>query len=672
MHGLRVREGGSGMAMEEKNTVAGTSRIRGNRNRVDVLEQQSLNKFLKSNTIAFKKIERLFSNFDKNIETMMGDVSKTFNETSEAIIKAVTKPEKKVNLLASCFKKLGGVLLDVQNIQKGMEIADKYLNTSYRLNQANIDKVDSKSFQNSVFQSANRSRVSYDAMANSMANLGSGAKDSFANNNELIAFTELAYKSFGGAGEQGQQTGVDTLIQAMSSGGLKGSELSNIAQTSPALIAALEGYTGKSQEDLMNMADQGLITAAVIKNAMFESSESINKEFGNTPKTFADVFDEIKSKALLTFGPAIEQIGTILQSQGFEQFIGSVMFVIDVVSRLFSILVGMFDHIFQMWGTLEPILLSIGIILTMWAVTQIPLLIKDLWGMIKPIWAAAAGWLAQYWWMALLLVIIGLILYAIIKFGDTVINVIAMTYGVLWALWAMIQNVIIDAVNLFNNAAVAVENFFNNVMFNIKKGFYDFIINMLSGLLDFARKGETFINALFGSKIEISAGIEAMLKSKEEQRKNLEENRTTKQYQEKEKVNVLEAFMNGWTIGEEKGSSIVQKVQNGYSTLMNITNMGPGTDPTQDLISEKVLDNGAMPVTPKDGSLNVDMSGEDLKYLKDIAEREYINQYSTATLAPSLNVSFGNVTKEADVDKLVGRIQKILNEELAVVSEGVY
>ena len=64
------------------------------------------------------------------------------------------------------------------------------------------------------------------------------------------------------------------------------------------------------------------------------------------------------------------------------------------------------------------------------------------------------------------------------------------------------------------------------------------------------------------------------------------------------------------------------------------------------------------------------MADEDLQYLRDIAERDYINKFSTATLAPNIQISFGDVHQEADADKVAGRIKKILQEEIAIASEG--
>ena len=76
--------------------------------------------------------------------------------------------------------------------------------------------------------------------------------------------------------------------------------------------------------------------------------------------------------------------------------------------------------------------------------------------------------------------------------------------------------------------------------------------------------------------------------------------------------------------------------------------------------------------TGSNGSVKVNMADEDLKYLRDIAERDYINKFSTATLAPKIQVTFGDVHEEADVNKIRGRLERIMREEIATAAEGVY
>jgi hypothetical protein len=126
------------------------------------------------------------------------------------------------------------------------------------------------------------------------------------------------------------------------------------------------------------------------------------------------------------------------------------------------------------------------------------------------------------------------------------------------------------------------------------------------------------------------------------------------------------AFDMGKDWGKKIGRTSVDNVQGAFNKLTSIMSF---MTPKSDLDSgiDKYMKNGALPVTGK-----VDISEEDLRYLKDIAEREYINKYSTTTLAPNIRISFGNVTKEADVDKITGRIEKILKEQIAIAAEGSY
>jgi len=122
----------------------------------------------------------------------------------------------------------------------------------------------------------------------------------------------------------------------------------------------------------------------------------------------------------------------------------------------------------------------------------------------------------------------------------------------------------------------------------------------------------------------------------------------------------------GARAGRLKANSMYYKLEQGFSGLNNLTGEGLGLD-----LSDFGTSQNPLNVTSKD-KLKVDISKENLQYLRDIAEREYVNKFSTATLAPQIQVTFGDVHEEADADKLMGRVKKILQEEIAMVSEGSY
>jgi tape measure domain-containing protein len=644
----------------------------------------TINKNIDIINLKTKKITQNVKNYNTTLVDNTKNIQQNITNNTNFFFKEMEKTEKKASRLTTILKKLGGAVGNIQNIKKGMEIADQFVNTTSRLNQVNDGTQSNKDFQNSIFKSADHSRTSYDAMANSVAGLGIGASGSFKNNNDLVTFTELAYKSFGMGSSQDQQSGVEQLIQAMSANGGKGGDFSGIIQNSPMIASALTSYTGKSMDEILKLAEEGKITAAVIKNAMFSASDDINSKFADKPRTFADIFRQIGDKALMAFVPVIEKVSSFISIPGFSQFItilsvgfnalaGVVTFLLDTLSWLFGLIA-------SNWSSIEPILVIAGAVLAAWAYTQIPVLIGKLNAMIisirtmgNEILSNALKWIAGNWPIVLIMALIGLLIYAIINFGDTVVQVIGIVGGIFSVLFAFIANQFIG----FANNVVAIAEFFVNVwrdpVYAVKKLFFDLAINSLKFLLNIANGIQNILSHIPGLSIDITGNMKGLLDTLESERDNLKSDKDVIKLKKFEKqIDYSTAFEFGDKYAQKGGQVLVDKVQGIYNKVSNVFQSSDSNKNSLGLDYDKYMENGAVPVTPKDGSLNVDMSGEDLKYLKDIAEREYINQYSAATLAPNLNISFGNVTKEADVDKLVGRIQKILNEELAVVSEGVY
>lgn len=595
-------------------------------------------------------IFRLQDNYTRNINKIMGS-TKTADDKLKAISGRTDTLNTKLNKIkgsgnagasgimafTGSLKGLAAAYFTVQAVQRGMEIADTYTNTAARLNLINDGLQTNAELQDKIFQAADRSRGSYNAMAASVSKMGLLAKDAFKSNDELIAFSELVQKSFkvGGAGTQEQQSGIYQLTQAMAAGKLQGDEFRSIMENAPMIADAVAKFTGKSKGALKEMSAEGTITADVIKNAMFAMSGDINSKFDTMPKTFGDVWNQIGNKAMKAFGPAIEKISEVLNSPSFNSFIDNVMFGISMLSILFGGLVWLFGVLISNWSIIEPILLAIGIILSVWAFQQIPILIIKLWEMLAPILAQAGAWLMVNWPILLIMVAIGLLLYAMLKFGDATVMVFGFIGGAIGAVLAAFHNLIAIVWNGLVGLGEGITNCFIDAINFILKGINLIIdaLNMIPGVN--IGKVSTFEKADFGvAKLEYK--------------------------------DIGAAFNKGQGIGENVGAFAVNGVQAGADKISNLAKMTSGSN------MDKYMENGALPVSGKGGNLKVDMSQEDLKYLQDIAEREYINKFSTATLAPNISFSIASVTKEADADKFIGRIKKILQEEIAMVAEGVY
>jgi len=598
-------------------------------------------------------IFRLQDNYTRSINKIMGS-TKTADDKIKAISGRTDTLNAKLNKIkdggnagakgimsfVGSLKGLAAAYFSVQAAQRGMEIADTYTNTASRLKLINDGLQTNAELQDKIFQAADRSRGSYNNMAASISKMGMLAKDAFKSNDELIAFTELVQKSFkvGGSGTQEQQSGIYQLTQAMAAGKLQGDEFRSIMENAPMIADAVAKFTGKSKGKLKKMSAEGTITADVIKNAMFAMSGDINSKFDTMPKTFGDVWNQIGNKAIKAFSPAIEKISEVLNSPSFDRFIDNVIFGIGILSILFGGLVWFFGLLISNWSIVEPILLAIGIILSLWAFQQIPILITKLWGMLAPILVQAGAWLLVNWWILLIMIAVGLLLYAMLNFGEQTIKVFGFIGGAIAVVLTSFYNFIAVVWNGLVGLGEGIADVFINSINFVLKGVNWIIdaLNMIPGIN--IGKFDSFGKADFGA--------------------------AKMQYKD-----LGSAFIKGQNIGQNVGTFAVNGVKTGADKLSNLTNMVSGTD-TSSL--DKYMKNGALPVSGKDGNLKVDMSQEDLKYLQDIAEREYINKFSTATLAPNIIFKIAKVAKEVDADKLMGRLKKIMEEEIAIVAEGVY
>ncbi|WP_094549953.1 tape measure protein [Petroclostridium xylanilyticum] len=627
----------------------------------------AINKIMASTTTAENKLKAISNTTD------------IFNKKLSDIKTGASFGIGGITSLVGALKGLAAAYLTVQAAKKGMEISDNYTNTAARLKLINDGLQTNAELQDKIFKAAERSRGSYTAMADSVAKMGLLAKDAFTGNDELIAFTELVQKSFkvGGASAQEQQAGLYQLTQAMAAGKLQGDEFRSIMENAPMIADAIAKFTGKSKGELKKMSADGVITADIIKNAMFKASEDINKKFETMPRTFGDVFAQFGNKALKAFEPVIQKVNKAINSPAFISFTEKLMQGINFVAGGVGILIDGFiwvgNVIQSNWEIIEPVLIAIGAALTAWAVIKIPfligrinLLIIKLWLMLEPILAQAAAWMTANWPILLIGAAIGFLLYAMIKFGDTVVEVVGFVGGVFGVLFAFLYN----KFAYFANTVVSIAEFFANVwidpVYAVKKLFYDLSINALSFLTNIAKGIEKIINSIPGLNVNITGGMENLLDTLKAERDNLKSDKNVIRLKRFEQMDYSTAFDMGKDWGKKIGRTSVDNVQGAFNKLTSIMSF---MTPKSDLDSgiDKYMKNGALPVTGK-----VDISEEDLRYLKDIAEREYINKYSTTTLAPNIRISFGNVTKEADVDKITGRIEKILKEQIAIAAEGSY
>ncbi|RKW05053.1 MAG: hypothetical protein D8H99_07230, partial [Streptococcus sp.] len=206
--------------------------------------------------------------------------------------------------------------------KQAIGMSDEYANMHARLDMIRDGMQTTEELQKSIYTSAQRTGSAYTTMANGVAKMRMQAGDVFQNNGETIAFLETMNKSFvvGGASIEEQKSAMLQLTQAMASGKLQGDELRSLAETSPALIQAIANKLGVSRGEVKKLGADGKITADIVKTAMLDASEAIDKQFRNMPLTWGRAWQNFLNFVTKALEPISIKINQIVNSSAFQQF----------------------------------------------------------------------------------------------------------------------------------------------------------------------------------------------------------------------------------------------------------------------------------------------------------------------------------------------------------------
>ena len=197
-----------------------------------------------------------------------------------------------------------------------VQTTDQLTQIRARINLINDGSQSTAEIMDKIYSAANRSRGSYLDMADSVAKLNMLAKDAFSSNDEAIYFVEQLNKQFkiSGASVEETTSAMYQLTQAMAAGKLQGDEFHSIMENAPMLAQSIASEMGLTVGQLKEMSSQGLITADIIKEALFNSAEETNAKFAEIPMTFQDVGTQVQNELIAAFQPAMEEISNMTSS----------------------------------------------------------------------------------------------------------------------------------------------------------------------------------------------------------------------------------------------------------------------------------------------------------------------------------------------------------------------
>ena len=267
--------------------------------------------------------------------------------------------------LMSSIKGLIAAYATVQSAKKVIDISDTLTQTTARLNMMNDGLQTTEQLQQMIYAAAERSRGSYQATADAVSKMGIMARDAFNSNAELVAFSEQLNKQFtiAGTSAEGVSAAMLQLTQAMGSGVLRGEELNSVFEQAPTIIQTIADYLNVPIGQIRAMAQEGQLSATVVKNALLTAADETNAKFESMPKTFGQIWTSMKNQALMAFQPILQRLNQIANSKAFNQFVNS---AVGALSQLANVLTTVFDMVVKVgsfisenWSLIAPIVYGI-------------------------------------------------------------------------------------------------------------------------------------------------------------------------------------------------------------------------------------------------------------------------------------------------------------------------
>lgn len=619
------------------------------------------------------------------------------------------------NGLLSTIKKIAVAAGGIVGINKVQNISDKLASTKARLNLLVDDGGSVDVLEQKIMASAQRSRSVYFDTASAVAKLGLNAGNAFNGDmNQVIAFMEQVNKQFviGGATAQEQSNAMIQLTQAMAAGALRGEELNSILDGAPGIARAIEKYMGIAEGSIKTVAQEGKVTAEVVKNAMFAMADETNAKFDSMPKTWAQIWAGMKNKALSMFAPILTKINQIANSTKFQQvttaLINGLAGVANVASSVLDILISIASVIVDNWSWIQPIIM--GIVAAMLIYNGVALVTNAIMGIqatAKAVHAAATAMeagatftatVAQQGLNAALLACpltwIILLIIAVIAAIYAVCAAVAKFTGIANSGFGVICGGIMVVISFFKNLGLSVANIalgiwnalgacasnigtaFHNVISNVQGWFY----NLLSTALTVVAGICEALNKLPFVEFDYS-GITS--KASEYAAKSAEAYGNVEEYKSvadafNEGMSTFDTFQDGWAAdafasGAAWGDGVADKVS-GMFDFSALDSMGA------DSLDAFNLGNDLDSIYGNTGDIAnntaatadaLDIAEEDLAYLRDIAEREAINRFTTAEIKVEQH-NENHISKDADLDGIMDAWANDFAEKLEVSEEGVH
>ena len=633
---------------------------------------------------------------------------------------------QQANELTNTIKRAVAAYVSIQSVGKALDISDELTQTTSRLDMMNDGVQTTAELVNMVYAAAQDARGSFSQMADVVARFGNNAKDAFSSSEEVVAFADLIQKqmTIAGASTQEAANAELQLSQALGSGVLRGDELNSIFEQAPNLIQNIADYLDVPIGKIREMAADGELSADVVKAAIFSAADDINSKFNEMPMTWGQMWQSMQNTALIAFQPVLQRLNDLANSEAFQTFVQN---AVEAMATLANIVLNIFElvgtvggFIADNWSVISPIIYGVigalavyaaylgivkGIEIASAAATAIHSVAMSakigvmaaLTGQTMAATAAQMGYNGALYacpvvWIIMLLIALIAIIFA-------VCNAIAKMTGIANSGFGVITGGVNVVIQFFKNLGLTVANIalgignaiaalasnmmtaFHNAICNVQSWFY----NLLSTACSVIENIAAALNKLPFVEFDysgISSAADDYAAKASEAAGNKEDYQSISDAFN-EGFTTFDAFQDGWAsdafnAGAAWGDGIADKVSNfSLSDVFgqtDIPNVGDYTSGFNDAIANSGVGDSIGNIDDNTGKIkdSLDVTEEDLKYLRDIAEQEAINRFTTAEINVDMSGMQNTVNSGDDIDGFMTKLTDSVNEAVDNMTEGVH
>lgn len=688
-----------------------------------IQEQNSLNQAMQNMDVsaandAYLCLSQTVGNTERYIRDNVDEQGR-FNQE-------VSAGTQQANELTNTIKRAVAAYVSIQTVGKALNISDELVQTTSRLNMMNDGVQTTAELVNMVYAAAQDARGSFSQMADVVARFGNNAKDAFSSSEEVVAFADLIQKqmTIAGASTQEAANAELQLSQALGSGVLRGDELNSIFEQAPNLIQNIADYLDVPIGKIREMAADGELSADVVKAAIFSAADDINSKFNEMPMTWGQIWQSMQNTALIAFQPVLQRLNDLANSEAFQTFIQG---AIEAMATLANILLNIFElvgtvggFIADNWSVISPIIYGViaalavyaaylgivkGIEIASAAATAIHSVAMSakigvmaaLTGQTMAATAAQMGYNGALYACPVVWIIV--LIIALIAVIMAVCSAIAKMTGIANSGFGVITGGVNVVIQFFKNLGLTVANIalgignaiaalasnmmtaFHNAICSVQSWFY----NLLSTALSVIEGICSALNKLPFVEFDysgISSAADDYAAKASEAAGNKEDYQSISDAFN-EGFTTFDAFQDGWAsdafnAGAAWGDGIADKVSNfSLSDVFgqtDIPNVGDYTSGFNDAIANSGVGDSIGNIDDNTGKIkdSLDVTEEDLKYLRDIAEQEAINRFTTAEINVDMSGMQNTVNSGDDIDGFMTKLTDSVNEAVDNMTEGVH